>query len=36
MKKIINDIYIKDLIEKFDDDEDDEKHSRKESFNTEL
>ena len=35
-KKIINDRYIKDLIEKIDDDEDDEAQNRKASFNIEL
>ena len=35
-EKIINDRYIKDLIEKFDDDEDDEAQNRKASFNIEL
>ena len=35
-EKIINDRYVKDLIEKFDDDEDDEAHNRKASFNIEL
>ena len=35
-EKIINDKYIKDLIEKFDDDEDDEAQNRKASFNIEL
>ena len=35
-EKIINDRYIKDLIEKFDDDEDDESQNRKASFNIEL
>ncbi len=35
-EKIINDRYIKNLIEKFDDYEDDEKHSRKASLNIEL
>ena len=34
-EKIINDRYIKDLIEKFDD-EDDEAQNRKASFNIEL
>ena len=35
-EKIINDRYVKDLIEKFDDDEDDEAQNRKASFNIEL
>ena len=35
-EKIINDRYVKDLIEKFDDDEDDEVQNRKASFNIEL
>ena len=35
-EKIINDRYIKDLIEKIDDDEDDEAQNRKASFNIEL
>ena len=35
-EKIINDRYFKDLIEKFDDDEDDEAQNRKASFNIEL
>ena len=35
-EKIINDKYIKDLIEKFDDDEDDEAQNRKASLNIEL
>ena len=35
-EKIINDRYIKDLIEKFDDDEDDEAQNQKASFNIEL
>ena len=35
-EKIINDRYIKDLIEKFDDDEDDEAQNRKASFNIKL
>ncbi|MBS30562.1 MAG: hypothetical protein CMG39_05320 [Candidatus Marinimicrobia bacterium] len=34
-EKIINDKYIKDLIEKFDD-EDEDGHNRKASFNIEL
>ena len=34
-EKIINDRYFKDLIEKFDDDEDDEAQNRK-GFNIEL
>ena len=34
-EKIINDRYIKDLIEKFDDDEE-EAQNRKASFNIEL
>ena len=34
-EKIINDSYIKDLIEKFDDENEDE-HDRKASFNIEL
>ena len=35
-EKIINDRYVKDLIEKFDDDEVDEAQNRKASFNIEL
>ena len=35
-EKIINDRYIKDLIEKIDDDEDDEAQNRKASINIEL
>ena len=35
-EKIINDRYVKDLIEKFDDYEDDEAQNRKASFNIEL
>ena len=35
-EKIINDRYVKDLIEKFDDDEDDEAQNQKASFNIEL
>ena len=35
-EKIINDRYVKDLIEKFDDNEDDEAQNRKASFNIEL
>ena len=35
-EKIINDRYVKDLIEKFDDDEDDETQNRKATFNLEL
>tara|TARA_B100000900_G_scaffold393637_1_gene390312 strand:+ start:949 stop:1245 length:297 start_codon:yes stop_codon:yes gene_type:complete len=35
-EKIINDRYVKDLIEKFNDDEDDEAQNRKASFNIEL
>ena len=35
-EKIINDRYVKDLIEKFDDDGDDEAQNRKASFNIEL
>ena len=35
-EKIINDKYVKDLIEKFDDDENDEAQNRKASFNIEL
>ena len=34
-EKIVNDRYIKDLIEKFDDD-DEEAQNRKASFNIEL
>ena len=35
-EKIINDRYVKDLIEKFNDNEDDEAQNRKASFNIEL
>ena len=35
-EKIINDRYVKDLIEKFDENEDDEAQNRKASFNIEL
>ena len=35
-EKIINDRYVKDLIEKFNDDEDDQAQNRKASFNIEL
>ena len=35
-EKIINDRYVKDLIEKFDDNENDEAQNRKASFNIEL
>ena len=35
-EKIINDRYVKDLIEKFDDNEDDEAQNRKAIFNIEL
>ena len=35
-EKIINDKYVKGLIEKFDDDEDEDGQNRKASFNIEL